>query len=96
MDMKRTRSTSQQIVHELRGVNRLLAENIPLPEVMRHLEISHKTFRRWGSQYGAIGPGDNARLKTSASSPQTGNNFDTNLAPPDAATKASTGKSNTI
>jgi len=44
MDMKLTRHTPEQIVRELRVADRLLAESIPLAEVMRHLEISHQTY----------------------------------------------------
>ena len=40
--MKRTRHTPEQIVRKMRESDRLLAENIPLAEVMRHLEISHQ------------------------------------------------------
>ena len=64
MDMKRTRHTPEQIVRKLREADRLLAESIPLAEVMRHLEISHQTYQRWRSQYGAMRPDDVARLKT--------------------------------
>ena len=42
MDMKRTRHTPEQIVRKLCEADRLLAESIPLAEVMRHLEISHQ------------------------------------------------------
>jgi putative transposase len=62
--MKRTRHTSEQIVRKLREADRLLAENIPLAEVMRYLEISHQTYQRWRSQYGAMRFDDVARLKT--------------------------------
>jgi len=62
--MKRTRHTPEQIVRKLREADRLLAENIPLAEVMRHLENSHQTYQRWRSQYGAMRPDDVARLKT--------------------------------
>ena len=41
MEMKRARHTPEQIVRKLREADRLLAENIPLAEVMRHLETSH-------------------------------------------------------
>lgn len=36
--MKRTRPTPEQIVRKLREADQLLADNIPLAEVMRHLE----------------------------------------------------------
>ncbi len=62
--MKRTRHTPEQIVRELRETDRLLAESIPLAEVMRHSEISHQTYQRWRSQYGAMRPDDVVRLKT--------------------------------
>ena len=62
--MKRTRHTPEQIVRKLREADRLLAENIPLAEVMRHSEISHQTYQRLHSQYGAMRPDDVARLET--------------------------------
>ena len=64
MEMKRTRHTPEQIVRKLREADRLLAENTPLAEVMRHLEISHQTYQRWRIQYGSMRPDDVARLKT--------------------------------
>ena len=62
--MKRTRHTPDQIVRKLREADRLLAENVPLVDVLRHLEISHKTYQRWRSQFGSMRPDDVARLKT--------------------------------
>ena len=62
--MKRTRHTPEQIVRKLREADRLLAENIPLAEVMRHLEFSHQTYQRWRSQYGTMRPDDVAQPKT--------------------------------
>ena len=64
MDMKRTRHTPDQIVRKLREADRLLAENVPLAEVLRRLEISHQTYQRWRSQFGSMRPDDVARLKT--------------------------------
>ena len=61
--MKRTKHTQQRIVRNLRKANRLLVENIPPAEVMRHLETP-QTYQRWRSQYGAMQPDDVARLKT--------------------------------
>lgn len=54
MDTKRIRHTPEQIVRRLREADRLVAENILLTEVMRHLEISHQTYQQWQSQYGAM------------------------------------------
>jgi transposase-like protein len=51
-------------MRKLREADQLMAENIPLAEVMRHLEIPHQTYQRWRSQYGAMRPDDVARLKT--------------------------------
>jgi transposase-like protein len=42
----------------------LLAENMPLAEVMRSLGVSHQTYQRWRSQYAAMRPDDVARLTT--------------------------------
>jgi len=64
MDMKRTRRTPEQIVRKLRKAERLMAENIPFAEVMRHLEISYQIYQRWRNQYGTMRPDDVARLKT--------------------------------
>jgi len=50
--MKRTRHTPEQIIRKLREADRLLVENIPLTEVMRHLEVSHQMYQWWPSQYG--------------------------------------------
>jgi len=62
--MKRTRRTPEQIVRKLRKAERLMAENIPFAEVMRHLEISYQIYQRWRNQYGTMRPDDVARLKT--------------------------------
>ena len=64
MEIIRTRHTPEQIVRKLREADRLLAESIPLAEVMCNLEISHQAYQRWRSQYGAMRPYDVARLKT--------------------------------
>ena len=56
--MKRTRHTPERIICKLREADRLLAESIQLAEVMRYLEISHQTYPRWPSQYGASRPDD--------------------------------------
>ena len=62
--MKRTRHTAEQIARKLREADRLLAENTPLAEVMRLLEVSHQTYQDWRSQYGVMRPDDVGRLKT--------------------------------
>ena len=51
-------------MRKLREADQLMAGNIPLAEVMRHLEIPHQTYQRPRSQYGAMRPDDVARLKT--------------------------------
>ncbi|CAM8621302.1 Transposase IS3/IS911family [Acidimicrobiia bacterium] len=61
--MKRTKHTPEQIVRKLREADRLLAENTPLAEVVRALGISHASYQRWRSQYGAMRPDDVVRLK---------------------------------
>ena len=43
--MKRTRHTPEEIVRKRREADWLLAENIPLAEVMWDLEISHQTYQ---------------------------------------------------
>lgn len=61
--MKRTRHTPEQVVRKLREADRMLAEGMPLTEVVRDLGISHATYQRWRSQFGAMRPDDVARLK---------------------------------
>ncbi|MDA2966773.1 MAG: hypothetical protein O3B91_04515 [Actinomycetota bacterium] len=44
MGVKRTKHPPKQIVRKLREADQLLAESIPLAEVMRHLAIPHQTY----------------------------------------------------
>jgi len=61
--MKRTRHTPEQIVRKLREADKLLAEGMPIGEVVRHLGVSHQTYQRWRTQFGNVRPDDMVRLK---------------------------------
>ena len=61
--MKRTRHTPEQIVRKLREADKLLAEGMPVGDVVRHLGVSHQTYQRWRTQFGSMRPDDMVRLK---------------------------------
>jgi putative transposase len=61
--MKRTRHTPEQIVRKLREADKLLAEGMPIGDVVRHLGVSHQTYQRWRTQFGNVRPDDMVRLK---------------------------------
>ena len=44
--MKSIRHTPEQVVRKLRDADRLLAENMPLAEVVRSLGVSHASYQR--------------------------------------------------
>ena len=44
--MKRTGHTTELVVRTLRDVGRLLAEDVPLAEVVRSLGVSHASYQR--------------------------------------------------
>lgn len=46
MDLIQTRQIPKQMVQKLREAGRLFVGNIPLAELMRHLETSHPTYQR--------------------------------------------------
>lgn len=58
--MKRTRHTPEQIVCKLREIDRLLVEGMALDEMVRRLGVSHQTYHRWRTQFGAVRPDDMA------------------------------------
>jgi putative transposase len=61
--MKRTRHTPEQIIRKLREADKLLAEGMPIAEVVRHLGVSHQSYQRWRTQFGQVRPDDMVRLK---------------------------------
>ena len=44
--MKRIRHTTEQVVRKLSDADRLLAEDMPLAEVVRSLGVSHASYQR--------------------------------------------------
>jgi transposase-like protein len=61
--MKQRHHTPEQIVRKLAEADKLLAEEKPIAEVCRVLEISEQTFHRWRNQYGGMKADDAKRLK---------------------------------
>ena len=61
--MSRRRHTPEQIVRKLREADRLLSEEIELPEVFKHLEVAEATYHRWRNQFGGMKADDVKRLK---------------------------------
>jgi hypothetical protein len=53
----------QEIVRKLREADMLLAEGMPVGDVVRHLRVSHQTYQRWRTQFGNMRPDDMVRLK---------------------------------
>jgi transposase-like protein len=63
VEVKRTRHTPEQIVRTLREADKLLAEGMPIAEVVRHLGVSHQSYQRWRTQVGNVRPDDMVRRK---------------------------------
>ena len=61
--MKQRHHSPQQIVRKLAEADKLLAEEKPIAEICRALEISEQTFHRWRNQYGGMKADDAKRLK---------------------------------
>ncbi len=61
--MKRRRHTPEQIVRELREVERLLGEGQTIAEAAKQVEISEQTYHRWRNQYGGMKADDAKRLR---------------------------------
>jgi putative transposase len=61
--MKQRHHSPEQIVRKLSEADKLLAEEKPIVEVCRALEISEQTFHRWRNQYGGMKADDAKRLK---------------------------------
>jgi putative transposase len=62
--MKRRRHSPEQAARKIRQGERLLNEGQDLTEVLRHLEITEATFKRWCNQYGGRKADEAKRLKT--------------------------------
>ena len=57
------RFSTEQIVRKLREADVLIGQGLAIPEVVRRLEVSDKTYYRWRKAYGGL-KGDQAkRLK---------------------------------
>ena len=61
--MKRRRHTPEQIVRKLAEGEKLLGQDKPLDEVVRHLEITESTWHRWRNQYGGMKADDAKELR---------------------------------
>ena len=61
--MARRGHTPDQIVRELREVDRFFGEVADTAVVARHLEVSEATYHRWRNQYGGLKADDAKRLK---------------------------------
>src|ERR1035441_4478811 len=61
--MKRRRHTPEQVIRKLAEGEKLLAEGKNIDEVVRHLEITKSTWRRWRNQYGGMKANDAKKLK---------------------------------
>lgn len=54
--MKRKRHTTEEIIRKLRKGEELLANDKPIEEVCKQLEISQPTWFRWRKEYAGAGP----------------------------------------
>jgi putative transposase len=61
--VKRRRHTPEQIVRELREVERLLGVGQTIAEAAKQVEISEQTYHRWRNQYGGMKADDAKRLR---------------------------------
>ena len=61
--MKRHRHTPEQIVRKLREGDRLLNEGKDIVEVLRQLEVSESSWKRWLAQYGGMKATEAKRLR---------------------------------
>jgi putative transposase len=57
------RFKAEQIVHKLREADVLIGQGLAVPEVIRRLEISDKTYYRWRKEYGGLKVDQAKRLK---------------------------------
>jgi transposase-like protein len=61
--MKQRRHTPEQVIRKLAEGEKLLAQDKPIDEVARHLEITESTWHRWRNQYGGMKADDAKELK---------------------------------
>ena len=62
--MKKTVHTPELIVRKLHESDRLIAERIPLAEVMQHQDILHQMYDPYRSRFWTMIPDEVARLAT--------------------------------
>ena len=61
--MPRKRFTAEQIIHQLREAEVLLAQGQTVGEICRHIGISEKSYYRWRREYGGLKRDQARRLK---------------------------------
>ena len=61
--MKKSRHTSEQIIHMLRQTEAKLATGSTISQVVKELGISEATFHRWKARYGGMYPQEAKRLR---------------------------------
>lgn len=57
------RFSTEQIVRKLREADVLIGQGLAVPEVVRRLEVSDKTYYRWRKEYGGLKVDQAKRLK---------------------------------
>jgi putative transposase len=61
--MPRKRLTAEQIIHQLREAEVLLAQGQTVGEICRHIGISEQSYYRWRREYGGLKRDQARRLK---------------------------------
>ena len=61
--MPRNRLTAEQIIHQLREAEVLLAQGQTVGEICRHIGISEQSYYRWRREYGGLKRDQARRLK---------------------------------
>ena len=61
--MPRKRFTAEQIIHQLREAEVLLAQGQTVGEICRHFGISEQSYYRWRREYGGLKRDQARRLK---------------------------------
>jgi len=57
------RFSTEQVVHKLREADVLIGQGLSVPEAIRRLEVSDKTYYRWRKEYGGLKVDQAKRLK---------------------------------
>ena len=60
---RRKRFSTEQVIHKLREADVLIGQGLAVPEVIRRLEVSDKTYYRWRKEYGGLKLDQAKRLK---------------------------------